>query len=157
EMLRGDLYLIRHYPGRYLQRAWTAFLLFLQPGPNSGHFLVDYDFSRMDAMKELWTRLFLGGPIERPIRMLEPPLNLWLLGFPILLGVGAFRAVKRDRATASDPRPLFAFILVTVLWVTLTGNLIEIGENDRLRWEVEPLLVVLLGAALSLLPRLKRP
>jgi len=36
-------------------------------------------------------------------------------------------------------------MVVTILWVTLATNLIEIGENDRMRWEIEPLLVVLLG------------
>jgi hypothetical protein len=145
EMLRGDLFLIRHFPDRYVLRTFTAFLLFLQPGPNSVHFLVDYDFSRIHGLREWLTRyVFLGGSIERPIRMLEPPVNLWLLGFPALVAFGLSSVLRRARL-----RPVYAYIIITILWVTLTANLIEIGENDRMRWEIEPLLVVLLGSAMS--------
>jgi hypothetical protein len=79
--------------------------------------------------------------------MLEPPINLWLLGFPALLAFASYRALRGDASRQPDARPVFAFLLVTVVWVTLTSSLIEIGENDRMRWEVEPLLMVLLATA----------
>ncbi len=150
EILRGDLYLIRHYQDRYIRRTITSFLLFLQPGPNSVHFLVDYDFAKVHRLRDTLTRLlFLGGPIARPIRMLEPPPNLWLVGFPALVLFGCFRALRRSLGESLEMRPVFAYMVVTIIWVTLSTNLIEIGENDRMRWEVEPLLVVLLGCALA--------
>jgi hypothetical protein len=148
QMLRGDLYLIRSYPARYLQRTVTAFLLYIQPGPNSVHFLVDYDFSALHKWRDTLTRVvFLGGRHVRPVRMLAPPPNLWLIGFPALLIFGTFRVFRRGAEDSRDLRPIYAYLLVTVLWVTLTTNLIEIGENDRMRWEVEPLLTILLGCA----------
>ena len=143
-MRRADAFLMLHYPGRYLQRSVTAFLLYLQPGPNAVDFLVDYDFSRVHRLRDVLTRtLFLGGPIQRPIRMLEPPVNLWLLLFPALVGFGVYRVFRGEALQ----RPVFVYTVVTILWVTLTSNLIEIGENDRMRWEVEPLLTVLLASA----------
>ncbi len=39
-------------------------------------------------------------------------------------------------------RPLHVYMLVTVLWVTAVSNLVEIGENDRMRWEIEPFLAI---------------
>ena len=75
--------------------------------------------------------------------MLEPPVNLWLLIFPALVGFGLYRVFRGE----ASERPVFAYAVTTILWVTLTSNLIEIGENDRMRWEVEPLLTVLLGSA----------
>jgi hypothetical protein len=145
ELLRGDLYLIRHYPDRYLLRTATAFLLFVQPGPNSVDFLVDYDFSQIGRLRDVLTRyLFLGGAIQRPIRMLEPPPNLWLVVFPILVLLGAISVFRRGPL-----RPVYAYMMVTIIWVTLTTNLIEIGENDRMRWEIEPLLCVLLGVVVT--------
>jgi hypothetical protein len=33
-------------------------------------------------------------------------------------------------------------MLITVLWVTAVANLVEIGENDRMRWEIEPFLAI---------------
>jgi hypothetical protein len=150
ELLRGDLYLIRNYPERYLQRVLTSFLLFLQPGPNSVHFLVDYDFSRVHRLRDTITRVvFLGGAIQRPIQMLEPPPNLWLIGFPALFLYGIVRTLRKRSPGDEAMKPVFAYMMVTILWVSLTTNLIEIGENDRMRWEIEPLLVVVLGCAVS--------
>ena len=144
EMQRADAFLMLHYPGRYLKRSVTAFLLYLQPGPNAVDFLVDYDFSRVHRLRDVLTRtVFLGGPIERPIRMLGPPLNLWLLLFPALLGFGVYRVLRGE----TSQRPVFAYTVLTILWVTLASSLIEIGENDRMRWEIEPLLVVLAASA----------
>jgi hypothetical protein len=146
EMLQADLFLVFHYPGRFLRRSATAFLLYLQPGPNAVGFLVDYDFSRIHRLRDAMTRIvFRGGPIERPIRMLEPPVNVWLLGFPALFAFGLYRVFRGK----PEERPLFAYIVITVFWLTVTTNLIEIGENDRMRWEVEPLLTVLLAVAIA--------
>ena len=150
-LLEADTGLIMSYPGRYFRRVVTSIMLFLQPGPNSVHFLVDYDFERVHGYRDAWTQyVFLGGNVERPIRMLAPPANLWLVLFPVLLVVGA-----RGR-----PRGPFVFMLVCILWVSAVTNLIEIGENDRMRWEVEPFLVILFAFAVSrvllFLGRLKR-
>jgi hypothetical protein len=147
EMERADIELIARYPGRYLQRSTTALLLFLQPGPNSVDFLVDYDFSGIRRLQRFLTgTVFRGGSIERPIGMLEPPVSIWVLGFPLLL-VFALSCAVRRHPSQPDSRAVFAFMLVTVVWVTLASNLIEIGENDRMRWEVEPLLMTFLATA----------
>ena len=79
--------------------------------------------------------------------MFEPPANLWVLGFPALLAFGLYRTLRGNSSGRRDPRPVFAYMLVTIVWVTVTSSLIEIGENDRMRWEVEPLLTVLLATA----------
>ncbi len=150
-MLDGDLHLLRRFPARYLQRVATAILLFLQPGPNSVDFLVDYDFAPVNRYRGWLTRyVFLGGEISRPIRMWEPPPSLTLLIFPVLLWTGA-RAVWR---APSEMRPLLLYMLVNVVWVFAVTNLVEIGENDRMRWEVEPFLAIFFALALSrLFPR----
>jgi hypothetical protein len=138
-LLAGDLRLMRLYPGRYVERTATALLLFLQPGPNSVHFLVDYDFELVHRYRDFLTRyFFLGGRVERPIRMLDPSPNLLLILFPMLLGIGIWSALKG----AKEHRALHTFMLVTVLWVTAVANGVEIGENDRMRWEIEPFLAI---------------
>ena len=138
-LLEGNLRLIGRFPGRYLERTATALLLFLQPGPNSVHFLVDYDFDRVHRYRDFLTGyVFLGGRVERPIRMLDPSPNLLLLIFPALLGVGGWSLLRGP----TEHRALHAYMLVTVLWVTAVSNLVEIGENDRMRWEIEPFLAI---------------
>jgi hypothetical protein len=47
-------------------------------------------------------------------------------------------------------------MLITVLWVTAVANLVEIGENDRMRWEIEPFLAIWVATlAKTLLERLR--
>ncbi len=143
-LFQADIELLLNYPERYFRRVTTALLLYLQPGPNSVHFLVDYDFESVHRYRAAWTRyLFWGGPIERPIRMFAPPANLWLVLFPLVLGLGALGA------TREGPRGVFVYMVLTILWVTAITNLVEIGENDRMRWEIEPLLAILFGDALN--------
>ncbi len=138
-LLDGNLRLMRRYPLRYLERSTTALLLYLQPGPNSVHFLVSYDFERVHRYRDVVTRyLFLGGRVERPIRMLDPRPNLLLLLFPALLAVGVWSVLRGPESH----RPIHVYMLVTVLWVTAVSNLVEIGENDRMRWEIEPFLAI---------------
>jgi hypothetical protein len=138
-LLEANLRLIRGYPRRYLERTATAVLLFLQPGPNSVHFLVDYDFERVHRYRDFVTRyFFLGGRVERPIRMMEPRANLLLLLFPSLIGVGVWKLFRGP----TEHRALHAFMLVAVLWTTAVSNLVEIGENDRMRWEIEPFVAI---------------
>jgi hypothetical protein len=142
-MLDGDLRLIQRYPGRYLQRVATAVLLFAQPGPNSVHFLVDYDFERVHRYRDaLTTYVFLGrGSIERPIRMFAPAPNLLLVVIPLLLVV-AFHGARREDSSRSG---LLVYMLYSFLWVAVVANMVEIGENDRMRGEVEPFLAAFLG------------
>ncbi|HXV65099.1 MAG TPA: hypothetical protein VEK15_30680 [Vicinamibacteria bacterium] len=143
-LLDGNLYLMRNYPARYARRVATSLLLFLQPGPNSVDFLVDYDFERVGRYRDAITRfVFFGGGFERPIRMLTPRPNLLLVLFPLLLAVGVLEL------RGSRGREVYAFLLVTVMWVTLVANLVEIGENDRMRWEVEPFLAIWLAVLLE--------
>jgi hypothetical protein len=149
-MLEGNLNLIGSYPDRYLQRVATALLLYLQPGPNSVDFVVDYDFERVGGYRDFLTRyLFLGNRVERPIQMLAPEVNLFVVGFALLLLVG----ILRLRSGPPARRALDAFMLVSVLWVTAVANLVEIGENDRMRWEIEPFLAIWLACLLSSLAR----
>jgi hypothetical protein len=46
-------------------------------------------------------------------------------------------------------------MLVTVLWVTAVANLVEIGENDRMRWEIEPFLAIWAACLASRFSRLR--
>jgi hypothetical protein len=139
DMLRGDLALMRIHPGRYLRRVAHAVAEFVQPGPTL--FLVTYDSSRIRRLS------------EQVSTVLSPPLLL--LGLPVLLAFGMTRAASAGGPRAA--RAALAYMAVTVLWLALCTNLLEIGENDRIRWEVDGLLVVLLGCAVASLRRSKVP
>jgi len=97
--------------------------------------------------------LFLSGVVGGSA--LDTP-NLLMLIWPACVLFALVRASSR-----SPERPAFAFIAITLLWVFLLTNLLVLDENDRVRWETDPLLAVLvatgLGAALRKYARARRP
>jgi hypothetical protein len=70
--------------------------------------------------------------------------NLLMLIWPASVLFALVRAWSR-----SPERPVFAFIAITLLWVFVLTNLIVLDENDRVRFETDPLLAVLVATGLS--------
>jgi hypothetical protein len=68
---------------------------------------------------------------------------------PVLFFDGAARLrteVRRDR----PDRPLIgllAFILLNLVYVTVLTNAVELGENNRFRFTIEPLVAVLAASS----------
>jgi hypothetical protein len=164
DMLRGDIEFIEAYPLRYLGRVRDAFGLFLYPGPR--FMLLDPHYPQTFGMPVVHYRdavnrvLFLSPAIAEtpsPAPLWHEPNLLWI-GFPAVLLFGLVQTFRRGTPLPGRPadaglRPLFAYLSLTVLWFTLSANLLELGENDRLRLEIDPAMVVLFGCAVSSLYR----
>jgi hypothetical protein len=73
----------------------------------------------------------------------------------IVYGFVMLRQAFRRRATGSAYALTLLFIWLNVVYVTIVGNAFELGENNRFRFIVDPLSLVLLGLALK--HRFKRP
>ena len=145
EFLRGDLAVMRAYPDRYLQRVAMAFWYFLQPGPRL--IFGAYNLKRLEQVCARWNgALFLSGFLGAPA---EDSFNLIFIAYPALLLYGTTKAWF----TRGPARAVFAYVALTLTWFILVTNLIEIGENDRMRFEIDPLMLVLLGCMLASLER----
>jgi len=68
-----------------------------------------------------------------------------LIGLPMLVGFG-LRAVWRGEPAR---RTVIAYLCFAIMYVAFTGNLLEVGENNRFRFMTDPLYVVLLGLLLQ--------
>lgn len=72
---------------------------------------------------------------------------------PVMLAAAVAWSARRSRALlpggepASAAAPVAAFILLTVLWISAIGVVLEIGENNRFRWQIEPLVWAACAAA----------
>ncbi len=64
--------------------------------------------------------------------------TLFLVHVTALAWGGWFVLARRLPATEVE-RGLVLFAWVTLLWVAAVGNLLEVGENNRFRWAVDPL------------------
>jgi hypothetical protein len=82
--------------------------------------------------------LYLGGPVDPNTG--NVPLNIWLVLLPVLLGFGAYR-VARPRQ--GDPRAMLAWIGVTAGWLVAVAVGVVPSPNERLRFEADPMLLVL--------------
>jgi hypothetical protein len=161
DMLRGDVEFIKSYPTRYALRVLDALRLFLQPGPR--FVIIDRYYPQTFGTAVARYRdvantfLFLQPVVsEAPssFTWLATPNLLWV-GFPVLVLFGVMCTIGHPRIVLSGApahaRPVIAYLTATVIWFTLCSTLFEFGENDRMRIEIDPVLVVLLGCALSAL------
>ncbi len=139
---------IRREPGRYGRALAFAYGFFFAPA-HDGNLLAENrrkirPWSRgADLLLGQW-KLF-GWQSGKP-------RFAWLLalGLPLLVGGSVWRLARKARAgqLASADGLTLAYLLFVIFWVALVGNSLEMGENHRFRYEVDPFLVVLavLGA-----------
>jgi len=138
DLLTGDLALIRSRPDLYARRVGRALAQFAVPGPTL--FLVNYDTRRIEHLS------------AAADSMVPWPMALFALALVIVFG--GSRALRRS--CASHDRVVLAYLASTIVWLAVCSTLLEVGENDRIRWEIDPLLVVLTGCALSSVTRRPR-
>ena len=131
DMFSGGMALIAAEPLRYLERVGRAFTLFVDPGP--GLLLVTYDVTRLKQFAAAWQRV----------------LSLGVLAFALPVVVISSLILAARRTTPVPARTALMFAGVTVIWIGLCTSLVEQGENDRMRAELDPLLVVLAGLILA--------
>ena len=76
----------------------------------------------------------------------------YVIVYPLLIVYAAKRTRRavhawRKRGGGSSEAGCLAFILANLLYVTIVGNALEVGENNRFRFMIDPLFWVLLGLA----------
>lgn len=143
--LRDALYVVVNHPAVYLRSVSEAFLMFFRPAS-------DYPYLRpnRDAI-EPWGRLYGSWIAGQP----RYPVDPWFarepgtMGYTIMVGYiasilfGFTRLLRRPwRASANDLT--IAFLWLNVVYVSLVGNALEIGENQRFRFTLHPLLIITL-------------
>ena len=162
--MRDSRYVLKHYPRTYaigLARSWFAWFKstseYADIAPNRERIkplVVGFDtvaFGRLplDLGKVGWLPVYSNRPHYAYLFL--------LLGLPALAWAGVRLARKSGPLDAGQRRVAW-YLLLTTLYVSLAGNMLESGENNRFRFVVDPFFVVLLGAALEhlVMPRWRR-
>ncbi|MDC0711255.1 hypothetical protein POL68_22490 [Stigmatella sp. ncwal1] len=147
---------VQRHPRVYLETVGRGLRLFLTPA--SDYFFVARNRDHLGTLGWLYNRYLFGmygalspdmhGPWlvgdEVAERMLWNWTGLLLFG----LGAACLRVWTQLRhgGTCSASSATWVFLAVNILYVALVSNLFELGENNRLRYPVDP-LVLALGAA----------
>ncbi len=146
--LRHDsLFFIRTYPGDYLDRVHDGVAIFLETTNHNAQ--LHDNRERLAALESAYNAAVRPG--GSPV--------IVLLALLAALAVGLQALATRKVALPLERNDLLAaFLTATVLWVSCTGTFLEFGENNRFRFGIDPLVLVLLVYALTVLrrTRLKR-
>jgi hypothetical protein len=157
---RDALALIAAEPSRYAASIGRAWLLFSW-SPTEYWFLAK-SRAHMSDWNRLWNALVYGVPAawtepgEPPDRLdtrsllqhaglLFAVVGAAALAFAGWRGIRDLRAAHGHRARGAT----LLFMSTTVLWVACVGNALEMRENNRFRFMIEPMIVGMLAVALE--------
>lgn len=157
QYLRDALAAIGQRPDVYARHVRLAFWLFAQPA--SQYMFLSGNRSRIAEWEAIYDRWVLGatGPgftAGREREELFWPAFLrrnaaygWmtLAAFGVAWGLLAGVRGLTTRGAGSPSGACLLFLSANVLYVAVAGNLLELGENHRFRFIVDPLVVALIG------------
>lgn len=149
--LRAGLYAIRHYPLQYLQSARQALRLYFTPA----HRTVGVGEAEFDLLRP-W-----ADPIDN--FLCEKIADQYganrctpfavgvvtLVSFAVVLCILPLNRPEPGIPGSNLRCLATCFIVLTVLYNFLLGVLVDVGENNRFRFEIDPLLLILLGIVLQ--------
>jgi len=142
---------IKADPGLYLTSVKQGFWIYFH---SSSDYLLFKERPTL-ALESWWDRIFYGqwktyeGDFKN--RWKDDPAYVgWLLVIVYLAAI--FQGLKivfnRDR-TPQDVAGVAAFMTFTILYFTVMANFLDLGENNRFRFAIDPLALVLFGVFLQ--------
>jgi len=156
QYLEDFLQLLKERPLAYLKGVQQACLIYLVPNVMFVPFNEDRDKT---AFLESFYDTYFYGKFDRlsailaglwPFSLIPGyPLHLFLfIGLPLLLVHGLVlslrnrgHSIRLDR----DRRIVVLYMCLSIIYVAVVGNMLELGENSRFRFTTDPFYVVLLG------------
>ena len=145
----------RHAPHDVLKAQIASWQFSLRPA--SRYSFLNANRWQMTTYNDVFDRVVMLD-VNAPTVVSSPPnvralytspmeLSLTVLAaFLLVIGLGVGDTigwVRRRSATARQATQVT--IAVTVVWVFVVGNALEIGENARIRWMVEPMMLAVLA------------
>jgi hypothetical protein len=146
--LRDALRMIRAKPNSYLRSIGQAVYIYF-------HSASDFDLTggnrvRILAFDLWWNRIFYGQwrndetSIERNSSMGAEHVGWWIVAGFFIATTGSAIFLWKNRGNLAEPgNVLILFMAYNIFFVTLVGNTMDIGENNRFRYTVDPFLLIL--------------
>ena len=146
--LRDALRVLRERPMIYLRSVVQSLYIFSH---SSSDFELIWEIRAPIQTFDLWWNRFFYGqwlndepPGERMIKMM--PLHVgWFIVVSFIIGVfGSIRYLWKDPDVIRKPEGLLiSFMVLNIFYVTVVGNFMDIGENNRFRYVVDSFILLL--------------
>lgn len=145
--LRDALRVIFSMPEYYLRSIVQAVYIYF-------HAASDFDpvignRNRVWEFDLWWNRVFHGQwqgdetSIDRNSAMSAEHVGWWIVAGFFFVTVGCAQFLWKNRRRLAEPQNLLVlFLLYNILFVTLVGNTLDIGENNRFRYVIDPFLLL---------------
>jgi hypothetical protein len=141
------VHIILHAPHYYLETIPYSFYIYL-------HSASDYEHLRsrdaIDELDTLWNRAFYwqwqkNETLVERASTFSPDHVAWLLAIIFLVAfIGAPVYLWGQRARFETPEyALVVFMYWNIVFVSAAGILLDIGENNRTRFAIDPLILLL--------------
>ena len=146
--LKDSVRMIIHAPGYYLETIPYSLYIYL-------HSASDYEPTRdiripIDGWDTCWNRLFYGQwqkdeDLGERARTFSPDHLAWWLAIVFFIAILVTPVILwRQRANLYEPaNALILFMFWNLLFVSAAGILLDIGENNRTRFIVDPFILLL--------------
>jgi hypothetical protein len=153
DLLRDSLWVLRHRPRLYLSSVGEAWSIYFR-GPGELRFLGAENIEAMRPASDLYDAVFfLRRPAPDGGGDAKAPARYWglIIGLPLVFVVGVAAALGRGPGAPLDRRArlLAGLLCFNIAFVAVVGNFFELGENNRFRFETDPLSLCLFGLALQ--------
>ena len=157
QYLKDAIYMFFHYPGEYLRAVKRSLFIYLLPGPSkdTGEGINVEIIKKISRFERIYNTVVLGQILPRTERWtfslgdpdFEARIGLFgLIGLPFLCAYALFRVIAALRRKGDRAFPVtVAFMLITVVYITLASTFFTIRTNNRYRFAVEPYVFVFAG------------
>ena len=139
---------LRAHPGYYLLAVRQSFYIFFHSA--SDFDLIVGERRPIESFGGWWNRIFYGQWFNDEssearnsgISLLN--LGWWIvIAFVVILAAGSIYLLNWHRNGTESQYLLIAFMFINIVYVTLVGNFMDVGENNRFRFVVDPFLFLL--------------
>ncbi len=146
--LKDALLLIYLKPGVYARSVIQAIYIYFH-SPSDYEFLTD-NRAHIEVVDQIWNRAFYGQwQTDSTATALLNHLAATHVGWLIVVSfvtalIGGVNFLRKNRERLAEPlNLLILFMIYNILFVSIVGVTMDIGENNRFRWVVDPFLMVL--------------
>ena len=164
QYLKDAVFVLKSYPGVYIKSVLSSFRIFFFPSSDWFHFFPSVDnITKISFIETIYNSVFYGqfmnlsDPEEKRDNYdsyFANPLNIgiFLVLFyfvALLYGIHLIIKAIKKKPFNMPFTVTILFMLFTIVYVSVVSNALEIGENERFRFNIDPFIVIITGLLLQ--------